>query len=146
MSQSIKRLVDAAKEAAKNAYAPYSAFHVGAAIQLDNGHIVTGCNMENASYGVSICAEAVAITKANSEGHLGKITAIAIAGGHAKIDMSPDIASDPVTPCGTCRQMLKEVADVNECDLPIYCAHAKGYVTYSLSELLPHAFGPAHFD
>jgi cytidine deaminase len=146
MSAAITRLLDAAKAAAKNAYAPYSVFHVGAALQLDTGHIVTAANFENASYGLSLCAETVAIAKASSDGQLSNITAIAIAGGPAKADMSADLGLDPVTPCGRCRQIIKEVADLTETDIPIYCAHKKGYTTYRLSELLPHAFGPANLE
>ena len=146
VNAAIGRLIDAAKNAAKNAYAPYSAFHVGAALQLDTGHIVTAANFENASYGLSLCAETVAIAKAASDGQLSNITAIAIAGGPAKIDMSADLGHDPVTPCGRCRQIIKEVADLTETDIPIHCAYKKGYVTYRLSELLPHAFGPANLE
>ena len=144
MTGHLSRLIQAAKDAAKNAYAPYSGYHVGAALQLDDGQIVTGANFENASYGMTLCAETVAVAKANSDGQMHKITAIAIAGGPAKFDMSPDLGAEPVTPCGRCRQILKEVADLNECDIPVHCVHAGGYVTYSLSELLPHAFGPAN--
>jgi cytidine deaminase len=146
MSAATLRLIEAARNAAKNAYAPYSAFHVGAALQLDTGQIVTGANFENASYGLSLCAETVAIAKASSDGQLSNITAIAIAGGPAKIDMSADLGHDPVTPCGRCRQVIKEVADFTEIDIPIHCAHKKGYVTYRLSELLPHAFGMADLE
>lgn len=146
MSGNLPRLIKAAKDAAKNAYAPYSAYHVGAALQLDSGQIVTGANFENASFGMTLCAETVAIAKANSDGQLNQITAIAIAGGPAKFDMSPDIGVDPITPCGRCRQILKEVADLNDLDIPVHCVHAKGHVTYLLSELLPHAFGPANLE
>jgi cytidine deaminase len=146
MSAAINRLVDAAKNAAKNAYAPYSAFHVGAALQLDNGQIVTAANFENASYGLSLCAETVAIAKAASDGQLSKITAIAIAGGPSLFDMSADLGPDPVTPCGRCRQVIKEVADLTDVDILIHCAHKKGYITYRLSELLPHGFGPASLE
>jgi cytidine deaminase len=146
MSAAVDRLVAAAKLAAKNAYAPYSGFHVGAALQLDNGQIITGSNFENASYGLSLCAETVAIAKASSDGLMSKITALAIAGGPALFDMSADIGPEPVTPCGRCRQVIKEVADLNETDIPVHCVHSKGHVTYRLSELLPHAFGPASLE
>jgi cytidine deaminase len=146
MSAAIDRLVMAAKLAAKNAYAPYSGFHVGAALQLDTGQIITGSNFENASYGLSLCAETVAVAKASSEGLMSNITAIAVAGGPAELDMSADIGSKPITPCGRCRQVIKEVADLTQNDIPVHCAHKKGYVTYRLSELLPHAFGPASLE
>jgi cytidine deaminase len=141
VNSAVDRLVAAAKLAAKNAYAPYSGFHVGAALQLDTGQIITGSNFENASYGLSLCAETVAIATASNEGLLSKITAIAVAGGPALIDMSADIGLEPITPCGRCRQVIKEVADLTETDIPVHCVHKKGYVTYRLSELLPHAFG-----
>jgi cytidine deaminase len=133
-------LVRAAIAAADNAYAPYSNFHVGAALLLEDGSIVTGSNFENASYGMTLCAETVAIAKANSDGQLRQIVAIAVAGGPAG---SVGAGTDAITPCGRCRQVIKEVADLNELDLPVYCAKADGYDTYTLSELLPHGFGPA---
>jgi cytidine deaminase len=132
-------LVQAAIDAAGNAYAPYSNFHVGAALLLDDGAIVTGANFENASYGMTLCAETVAIAKANSDGQLKRIVAIAVAGGPA----GAGPGAEPITPCGRCRQIIKEVADLTDIDLPVYCAHEGGYVTYWLSELLPHGFGPA---
>jgi cytidine deaminase len=133
-------LVRAAIAAADNAYAPYSNFHVGAALLLDDGSIVTGSNFENASYGMSLCAETVAIAKANSDGQLKQIVAIAVAGGPAGRVAA---GIEAITPCGRCRQIIKEVADLTARDLPIYCAKANGYDTYHLSELLPHGFGPA---
>ncbi len=132
-------LVNAAIGAAEQAYAPYSNFHVGAALLLADGSIVTGANFENASYGMTLCAETVAIAKANSEGQLRQIVAIAVAGWPA--GQGP--GKDPITPCGRCRQVMKEVADLVAIDLPVHCAHDGGYVTYRLSELLPHGFGPA---
>jgi cytidine deaminase len=133
-------LVNAAIAAAGNAYAPYSNFHVGAALLLEDGSVVTGANFENASYGMTLCAETVAIAKANSDGQLKKIIAIAVAGGpEGKVGAG----IDAITPCGRCRQIIKEVSDLTMRDLPIYCAKADGYDTFSLSELLPHGFGPA---
>ena len=140
MTEATQRLVQAAINAAQTAYAPYSNFHVGAALLLDNGQIVTGSNFENASYGMTLCAETVAISKANSDGQLRAIRQIAVAGGLAG---HVGKAADPITPCGRCRQIIKEVADITETDIPVHCAHATGYETYLLSELLPHGFGPA---
>jgi cytidine deaminase len=140
MSATTTRLVQAAIDAAKTAYAPYSNFHVGAALLLDNGQIVTGSNFENASYGMTLCAETVAIAKANSDGQLRAIREIAVAGGLAG---QVGTGADPITPCGRCRQIIKEVADLTQSDIPVHCAHATGYKTYRLSELLPHGFGPA---
>jgi cytidine deaminase len=137
------KLVGAAIDAARNAYAPYSNFHVGAALLLNDGSIVTGANFENASYGMTLCAETVAIAKANSDGQLRRIVAIAVAGGPALADGGAGIGAEPITPCGRCRQIIKEVADLTQIDLPVHCAHESGFVTYRLSELLPHGFGPA---
>jgi cytidine deaminase len=134
-----EQLVKAAIDAAAQAYAPYSNFHVGAALLLANGSIVTGANFENASYGMTLCAETVAIAKANSDGQLRQIIAIAVAGGPA----GRALGIEPITPCGRCRQVMKEVADLVAIDLPVHCAHDGGFVTYRLSELLPHGFGPA---
>ena len=133
-------LVRAAIAAAGNAYAPYSNFHVGAALLLDDGDIVTGANFENASYGMTLCAETVAIAKANSDGQLKRIVAIAVAGGPAG---QVGGGGDAITPCGRCRQIIKEVADLCRRDIPVYCARSDGYDTHLLSELLPHGFGPA---
>jgi cytidine deaminase len=133
-------LVNAAIAAADNAYAPYSNFHVGAALLLDDGSIVTGANFENASYGMTLCAETVAIAKANSDGKLRAIRAIAVAGGPQG---NAGGGAEPITPCGRCRQIIKEVADLTKTDIPVHCAHASGYETYTLSQLLPHGFGPA---
>ena len=113
---------------------------MGAALLLDNGQIVTGSNFENASYGMTLCAETVAIAKANSDGQLRAIREIAVAGGLAG---QVGTGADPITPCGRCRQIIKEVADLTDIDIPVHCAHATGYATYRLSELLPHGFGPA---
>jgi cytidine deaminase len=140
MSVTTTRLVRAAIDAAKTAYAPYSNFHVGAALLLDNGQIVTGSNFENASYGMTLCAETVAISKANSDGQLRAIREIAVAGGLAG---QIGTGAGPITPCGRCRQIIKEVADLTQSDIPVHCAHATGYTTFHLSELLPHGFGPA---
>ena len=141
MSAKTQSLVNAAIDAAKTAYAPYSNFHVGAALLLDNGQIVTGSNFENASYGMTLCAETVAISKANSDGQLQAIREIAVAGGLAG---HVGTAAEPITPCGRCRQIIKEVADLTEINIPVHCAHATGYTTFRLSELLPHGFGPAN--
>lgn len=143
MSEANKKLVRAAIDAAHNAYAPYSNFHVGAALLLDDGAIVTGANFENASYGMTLCAETVAIAKANSDGQMHRIIAIAVAGGPRSSGGGAVIGAEPITPCGRCRQVIKEVADLNAIDLPVHCAHASGYETHLLSELLPFGFGPA---
>ncbi len=134
-----KALIEAAREAAKNAYAPYSNFAVGAAVLLSDGSVVTGANFENASYGLSLCAETVALAKTSSDGRLKDVVAIGVIGGrmgHA------DTA--PVSPCGRCRQIINEAAQLGGRDLPVFCGGSTGdeIAEYTLSQLLPAAFGP----
>ncbi|WP_066651043.1 MULTISPECIES: cytidine deaminase [Sphingomonas] len=137
-------LIAAARAAAAHAHAPYSRFHVGAALLLSDGSIVTGANFENASYGLSLCAETVAVATASAAGRLADIVAVGVVGGM----MGPDglQGTDPVTPCGRCRQILNEAAQIGGRDLVIHCAGGSGdrVATFTLSELLPHAFGPAN--
>ena len=138
------RLVGAARTAALNAHAPYSRFGVGAAVLLADGSVVTAANFENASYGLSLCAETVALATASSAGRLRDVVAVAVIGG----------AMDPggvprgiavVGPCGRCRQVINEAAQMGGRDVTIWCAAAEGDAVerYTVSELLPHAFGPA---
>ena len=135
MSVTPEALIDAAREAAKNAYAPYSNFHVGAAILLTDGRIVTGANFENASYGLSLCAETVAMAKIANDGLLADVVEVAVIGG---------IGPAPVRPCGRCRQILNEAAQIGGRDIIVHCSSGDGAAIerYRLSELLPHAFGP----
>ena len=137
-------LIAAARAAAAHAHAPYSRFHVGAALLLSDGSIVTGANVENASYGLSLCAETVAAATASASGRLADIVAVGVIGGI----IGPDglQGADPVTPCGRCRQVLNEAAQIGSRDLLIYCAGGSGEAVarFTLSELLPHAFGPAN--
>jgi cytidine deaminase len=137
------RLIAAAREAARQAHAPYSSFAVGAALLMTDGSIVTGCNFENASYGLSLCAETVAVAIANAQGRLRDILAVGVIGG-AIVDGAPT-GKAPVGPCGRCRQVLNEAAQMGGRDILVYCGAAEGDVieTYRLSALLPHAFGPA---
>ncbi len=137
-------LINAARTAAAFAHAPYSRYAVGAALLLDDGRVVTGCNFENASYGMTLCAETVALAAANAQGDLRRVTEIAVIGGA----LGPDggiSGTTPVTPCGRCRQMIHEAASLMSRDIPIHCASADGNAveTHLLSALLPHAFGPA---
>jgi cytidine deaminase len=143
MTGNANRLIEAARQAARNAHAPYSRFGVGAALLLADGSVVSGSNFENASYGLSLCAETVALAKANSEGRLRDVIEVAVIGG-AMTDGGL-IGTSPVSPCGRCRQVLNEAAQLSGRDLIIHCAAAEGDAveTYRLSELLPHAFGPA---
>lgn len=136
-------LIAAAREAAGNAHAPYSNFAVGAALLLTDGQIVTGTNFENASYGLSLCAETVATARANAEGKLREIVAVGIIGGMMRNGVAR--GTDPIRPCGRCRQILNEAAQMGGRDIAVYCAGAEGdaFETHRLSDLLPHAFGPA---
>ena len=102
-------LIDAARRAAAHAHAPYSRFAVGAALLLTDGSVVTGTNFENASYGLSLCAETVATATANASGRLGDIVAVGIVGGRMG-----EGDTDPIRPCGRCRQVLNEAALVLE--------------------------------
>ena len=131
----IKELVEAARVAVGHAYAPYSRFAVGAAVRLTDGAVIVGANFENASYGLSLCAEAVALAAANAQGRLADVEAIAVVGGQAA----------PVTPCGRCRQILNEAEQVAGRPIGIYCASPSGdsVVKHSVAELLPFAFGPS---
>ncbi|MDI6744187.1 MAG: cytidine deaminase [Thermodesulfovibrionales bacterium] len=121
----IERLVREAKAARKKAFAPYSAFTVGAALLTDKGKIYHGCNIENPSLMLSFCAERAALINALVEGGK-KFKALAIVSGR----------KDYCFPCGTCRQMLAEFAP----DVEIYLASEKGIKKFSISELLPYQF------
>ncbi len=137
-------LVAAARSALVHAHAPYSRFAVGAAVRLTDGSIITGCNFENASYGLSLCAETVALAAANAQGCFADVEAIAIVGGAMAEDGS--IGGDAiVTPCGRCRQILNEAEQMAGRPLVIYCGqpHGDAVVEHSVASLLPHAFGPA---
>lgn len=137
-------LIDAARGALANAHAPYSRFAVGAAVRLIDGTIVTGSNFENASYGLSLCAETVTLATVNSLGRLRDVSAIAIVGGAMGSDGS--IAGDAViSPCGRCRQIINEAEQMGGRAIAIYCAPPVGdaWVEHRLADLLPHAFGPA---
>jgi cytidine deaminase len=137
-------LLDAARAAALKAYAPYSGFHVGAAFRYADGTIVTGSNFENASYGLSICAETSAAIVANMQGLRGGLVAVAIMGGPIDVDGRLMPGPAPVTPCGRCRQVMNELAQLGGTDPVIYSGHATGCVEHRLSVLLPAAFGPAN--
>jgi len=122
-------LLEFARQAALNAYAPYSGFRVGAALKLTNGEIASGANVENASYGLTICAERSALAQAVSQyGPEIRIEAVAIA----------NLSHAPSPPCGACRQMLSEFILPNA---PVIFPGADGDRTMRFSELLPVAFG-----
>ena len=124
-----KELVQRAFAMHEFSYVPYSKFPVGAALLCADGTVFTGCNVENAAFGSTICAERTALVKAVSEGHRDDWTAIAIAGR----------GEDYCWPCGACRQMLYEFAP----ELRVLAARGDGsFQTVPLSRLLPHGFGP----
>ena len=139
-------LLAAAKAASAHAYAPYSHFHVGAALAFADGSVVTGSNVENASYGLTLCAETVAAARAMNEGRRGGLVAVAIVGASAasKSDEEGD-AQPPVTPCGRCRQVLAELAGLDGADPVVWCGGGAEVLELRLSRLLPYAFGRDSF-
>jgi len=138
------RLIAAAREAMTRAHAPYSRFAVGAALLLSDGTVVTGTNFENASYGLSLCAETVAVASANAAGRLADVVAVGVVGG-AMDGRGVARGADPIRPCGRCRQVLNEAAQMGGRDLRVHCAGAEGdtLASYRLRDLLPDAFGPS---
>lgn len=125
---SAAQLLNAAREAAAHAYAPYSKFRVGAALLFDDGAVVTGCNVENVSYGLTSCAERNALFRAISEhGPNRKIAAVAVT----------NLNSKPSPPCGACRQVLAEFAAP---DAQIHFSGNNGVETRPLKEMLPFQF------
>lgn len=137
-------LIAAARAAMRHAHAPYSRFAVGAAVRLTDGTVITGCNFENASYGLSLCAETVALAATNAAGRFADVEAIAVVGGAMAADGS--VGGDAiVSPCGRCRQILNEAQQMAGRHLAVYCAPPEGdaVVEHSVAALLPHAFGPA---
>ncbi len=122
------RLVAAARYVSQNAYAPYSHFFVGAALLTKDGEVLAGCNVENASFGMTICAERNAVFHAVAAGRLDFA---------AMVVYTP--TPTPSTPCGACRQVLHEFAP----DMPVRCVcDGPGVITMTVRELLPAAFGP----
>lgn len=136
-------LIEAARAAMANAHAPYSRFAVGAAVRLTDGMIVAGSNFENASYGLSLCAETVALAAANAQGRFADVEAIAVVGGPMGMDGAVT-GNAIVTPCGRCRQIMNEAEQMSGRTLAIYCAAPEGdaVAEHSVAELLPFAFGP----
>lgn len=124
-----KELLSIAFDAMNRAYAPYSGFKVGAAIECRDGTVFSGCNVENTAYGDTICAERSAVAQAVAAGHQDfvRIAIVPSSGG----------SGDYCTPCGTCRQVLSEFS----ADMEVLCARADGrYASYRISELLPYMF------
>jgi cytidine deaminase len=134
LSQNIQDAMLAAATAARQkAYAPYSKFLVGAAVLDEHGHIHAGCNVENAAYPQGVCAEASALSVMIMGGGR-KAMAVLVVG----------VADSPVTPCGGCRQKLREFAAP---DVPVLIANPQGVLlSMTLDQLLPHSFGPDHLN
>ncbi|MBQ3604017.1 MAG: cytidine deaminase [Clostridia bacterium] len=126
----MQKLINAAMQARMESYSPYSGYSVGAAVLTASGEIFSGCNIENASYGATMCAERTAIFSAIAAGHKN-FTAIAIVGGK-------DGEADLPYPCGMCRQVLSEFCDK---DFKVIIARSEtDFEEYTLGELLPHSF------
>jgi len=137
MSVQERTLVKAAWSARERAYAPYSQFKVGAAIETKNGQIFTGCNVEIANFGCTVCAERTAILKAVSEGGLGP-------GGLVKVVVATD-TSQPTAPCGSCRQVIEEFATA-ETRVLISNQQGKVGLDFNHGELFPHAFNASQIE
>ena len=135
-----EKLVEKALKARKLAYAPYSHHSVGAALLTSSGAVYTGCNIENAGYTPSNCAERTAIFKAVSEGVL-EFTAIAIVGGPDNSEHLPICA-----PCGVCRQVINEFVDAETFDVVLGTDNPEEMEVHKLSELLPMGFGPKNMS
>ena len=129
MSIDVNRLIEMAIAARTNAYTPYSKFKGGTAILLKNGNYILGCNIENASYGLSNCAERTALFKMISDGYTkSDVEAMCIIGQ----------TDNPISPCGACRQVMAELLSE---DTPVYLANLNGKVKeYKVSDLLPYSF------
>ncbi len=123
----IKKLIEMAIEAREFAYVPYSNFKVGSAIETSTGEVYTGCNIENAAFTPTNCAERTAIFKAVSEGHREIVKIVVVGSG------------DNTFPCGVCRQVMMEFAENAEI---IIANSTEDYKVYSLKDILPHGFGP----
>lgn len=126
-------LFEAAMRARKSAYAPYSRFYVGAALRDEHGRIHVGCNMENAAYPLGSCAEA------------GALAAMVAAGGRQCVEIAISAGGPLTTPCGGCRQKLREFGDEQ---MPVHVCDETGTLmrTFILGDLLPFSFGPENLD
>jgi cytidine deaminase len=139
-----EELIALARDAALKAYAPYSRFHVGCAVESVDGEVVTGANMENACYRLGLCAEQSALTAAQHTFGLDKVARIAVAGGG--IDGGGLTGSITCTPCGGCRQAIYEAACLSGGDIEIVCSNGDGSAVerHSIHSLIPHGFGPTN--
>ena len=138
IDKTVAELIRSAMEARKKAYAPYSGYMVGAAVLTNELRIYTGCNIENAAYTPTVCAERTAIFKAVSEGWR-RFKAIAVVGS-PKGDVT-----QYAFPCGVCRQVMREFADADNFVI-IVAKSEQDYQAFTLSELLPEGFGPENLN
>ena len=141
-----EQLISAAREAALNAYAPYSRFSVGCAIESIDGAVVTGVNVENACYRLGVCAEQSALSAAHLAFGLANVARIAVAGGDGS---GQALAGEIVcTPCGGCRQAIYEASCLAGRDIEIICSSGDGASVerHKLSTLIPFGFGPANLE
>lgn len=138
LSKLEKDLLDSAERVMSTAYNPYSGFYVGSAILAQDGQIFTGSNVENAAYGSTICAERAAILNANSHG-IRTLSKIALIGKGENFE-----TKEVVAPCGSCRQMIYEVAQISQRNLEVIMANTRRdkIIIATISELLPLGFGP----
>jgi cytidine deaminase len=134
-----EELIALARTAAAKAYAPYSNFNVGCAVESVDGEVVTGANMENACYRLGICAEQSTLTAAQHQFGLGKVARIAVVGGTGNVIC---------TPCGGCRQAILEAAQLSGRDVEILCGSGDGSAVerHTIGELIPFGFGPANLQ
>lgn len=132
-----EQLLDFARAAAAKAYAPYSNFKVGCAVESVDGEVATGANMENACYRLGVCAEQSALTAAQHKFGLDKVARIAVVGGKD---------TTVCTPCGGCRQAILEAAQLSSRDVEILCGSGDGSTVErrTIGELIPYGFGPAN--
>lgn len=139
-----EELISLARSAALRAYAPYSQFHVGCAIESVDGEVVTGANMENACYRLGICAEQSALTAAQQRFGLGKVARIAVAGGG--MEGGGLTGKLTCTPCGGCRQAIFEAACLSGRDIEVLSSNGEGSSVERsmIGSLLPNGFGPAN--
>jgi cytidine deaminase len=141
-----EQLISAAREAALNAYAPYSRFSVGCAIESIDGAVVTGVNVENACYRLGVCAEQSALSAAHLAFGLANVARIAVAGGDGS---GQALAGEIVcTPCGGCRQAIYEASCLAGRDIEIICSSGDGASVerHKLSTLIPFGFGPTNLE
>ena len=135
MNSKANLMAQKAWEAMQNAYAPYSKFHVGACVEAEDGELFSGCNIENASYGLTICAERIAMGSLISSGKK-RIKSLAVVGS----------SNELCTPCGACRQFMREFMSP---DAPIYLCDSKTKKVVEITnidKLLPKSFGPNHIS